>query len=269
MLKKIITAILLSVSLVGCGAMNVSDKDTVVFRIGDKNVTKGDVYRQMKWSGGEVIVNDVMKEIYEKEIGRPKEVEDFVSDTLESYHANHEEEFKENLEEAGLTEEEYSEQVLVPYIQNELLLEKYINENVAELSKKYSPRKVTVLNYSSEAAAKEALESNNLPSTSSELFTTESTNVSQTALDAFLSAKKGEWSTVVNEEAKEYFVFRVEEDDVEEFKDEVVEFLLNTDGIADAVSEELVVYYLKKYEFKSFDEDVTDAVKGVYPELIK
>lgn len=267
MIKKIITLVLLSASLAGCGTMNVSGKDTVVFRIGDKNVTKGDVYRQMKWNGGDIIVNDVMKEIYEKEIGRPKEVEDFVSDTLESYHAEHEEEFKENLERQGITEEEYSESVLVPYIQKELLTEKYIEENFVEVSKKYTPRKVTVLNYSSEDAAKEALESNNLSSDNTEMYTTLSSNVSETARDAFLSAKKGEWSTVFNEEAKEYFVFRVEEDDVEKFKDEVVEFLKGS--AAEEVGEELVVHYLKKYEFKSFDEDVTDAVKGVNPELVK
>ena len=277
----VLASLLALVSLAGCtdAEAKISDSSTVMFKVGSETVTKGDVYSSMKSAiGASVTINMATRIISSQEIEITEEMQTTAESTLESYKSLYGDTFAAYLETYGMTEEEYVSDYLIPSLQSNQFTEKYIEEDLENLIATYSPIKATVLEFSSQEDADAALSAlndgsktpaeaaseNNSDSTGvSTVYTLESTSIDSTVRTVLINSTSDDgWYIVPASDGATYCVVRIDEDDREAYRDDLISALETIDDVDSAAT----TYFFTKYGFHIYDKTIYDVVASDYPD---
>ena len=275
-------AAVLAGTLAGCSdaQAKLKDSNTILITIGNKNITKGDVYSILNSTyGASTAVTNGNKIIAAAEVEATDEMKKQAEETLENYKSVYGDTFTTYLEQTGMTEEEYKEQLILS-LQAEQLTLNYIDENYGELCKTYTPVKAVILEFetSEDASAAvselrdgkvtpaEAASAHNSSSTgTSMIYTTESSTVDAMVRSTLFSMTPDDgWATVPMSDGSAYMLLHVDENDPAKLKDEVTSTFQNLSTIAD----DATAYYFTKYGFHVYDKTLYDNVKADYPNYL-
>ena len=279
-ISKVFASALLVSVLAGCtdAVAKLPDSSTVLFSVGSKTVTKGDVYAVMAGSNGAAqAVNDVNRIIAQKEIELTEEMKTQANESLSSYKTYYGDTFTKHLEQIGMSEQEYLDNYLIPSLQAEQLTPKYITENFDKVAATYAPVKATLLEFTSQDDANAALselkdgskdaataakDHNSASKGTSVIYTIESTDLDSTVRTMLKSAKPDDgWFVVAETDGATFIVMRIDDNDPNNFKDEAVQTLRNVS----AISNDATTYWFRKYNFHIYDKTLYDAVASDYP----
>lgn len=269
-------------TLTGCSdaSAKLSDSKTVLFTIGDTDVTKGEVYStMMTMSGASTCINDATNTIAKKEVEVTDEITEQAKSTLDTYKSMYGDSFTSYLEQAGMDEDSYLNDYLIPSLLASKMTEKYVEENFDSLCKAYKPFKATILEFTSEDdlnAAKAEIEGGTDPGTAasnhnssssgtSTLYTNESTDIDsyvRTAISA-LTPEDG-WQEVKSSDGAAFNLVRVDADDPDDFKDEAVSALANISEVSSASTN----YFFKKHKFHIYDITLYNGISADYPDYL-
>jgi len=270
------------VTLSGCSdaSARLSDSKTVLFKIGDTSVTKGEVYStMMTMSGASTCINNATNTIAKKEVEVTDDITNQAKSTLDTYKSMYGDSFASYLKQAGMDEDSYLNDYLVPSLLASKMTDKYVKSHFENLCKAYKPFKATILAFTSEDdlnAAKAELDagtdaataasSHNSSSTgASTLYTNESTDIDsyvRTAISA-LTPDDG-WQEVKSSDGATFNLVRVDADDPDDFKDEAVEALANISEVSSASTS----YYFKKHKFHIYDITLYNGIKADYSDYL-
>ena len=274
-------SVLALVMLAGCtdASAKLPDSSTAIFSVGSKTVTKGDIYANLNSSiGATTAINNANKVIARAEIEVTDEMKKDAESTLESYKSYYGDTFTTYLEQMGITDTEYMEEYLIPSLQAAELSSKYIEENFDKIAAMYTPRKATLLSFTSEDDANAALselkdgskdaataakDHNSTSTGTSEIYTIESTEIDSTVRTVLNSAKPDDgWTMVPASDSSTYVVLEVDDNDPNNFRDEAIEKLSSVTNIQN----DSTTYWFKKYGFHIYDKAIYDAVAADYPD---
>lgn len=278
---KAVISVLALCTLTGCtdAVAKLPGSSETLFSVGSKSVTKGDVYTMLKSSSGAVTaITNANKVISREEIEVTDEMKEQAQSTLDSYKTYYGDTFTTYLEQMGMNDEEYLNDYLIPSLQAEKLTGKYIEENFAKVVSMYAPIKATVLTFTSEDDANAALselkdgskdpataakDHNSTSTDTSEIYTIESTDIDSTVRTVMNSAKPEDgWTMVPASDSSSYVVLKVDDSDVENYRDEAIEKLSSITNITN----DSTTYWFKKYGFHIYDKVIYDAVAADYPD---
>lgn len=265
----------------GCSdaTAKLSDAKTAVMTVGNKTITKGDMYSFMVGANGaSSVVTNAKAKIAEKEIEITDKMKEDAQSTMDLYTTYYGDYFDDYLASLGIEADEYIDKYLLPSARAERLTYKYVEENFEELTNRYMPIKATILAFSDEEKADEALEALKEDTEISEVITTyESTSKGEPAvyhaessLDSAVAAVIGSylpedgWQKVAESTGSVYDLIRIEETDFAAFKDEIVETL----GALSSLSDPSDIYWFTKYGFHIYDKPLYDMIKESNPSLI-
>lgn len=280
----LLTAILLTVTpLAGCtdAQAKLKDSSTALFSVGSKTVTKGDLFSKMVAdSGASQVTSDATKVISEKEIEVTDDMQKSAESTLSSYKSLYGDSFTSYLESAGMSEDDYLNDYLIPSLQAEKLPEKYLTENWKNVIELYSPVKATVLEFTdsndaesalselkdgSKTAAEAASGHNSSSTGESKIYTIEDTDLDSIVRTVITSNSPDDgWSEVPASDGSTYYVVRVDDNEPNNFKDECISTLKELDQ----VSSDANTYFYKKYGFHVYDKTIYDALSEDYPDYL-
>ncbi len=285
-MKKLLTLTAIACStlaLTGCtdATAKLSDANTQVLKVGDTVVTKGEIYSSMFASAGQSIAYfNAMKEITANEVEVTDEMRETAESTLSYYQLMYGDTFTSYLESAGLTEEDYINDNLIPSLQANELVGKYIEENYDSLTTEYNPIQATVLAFSTLDNANAALSAlNDGSSTAEEVAveyessttgTTELITINTTSYDSELltvirsNSPDDGWTFLNSSDETTYYLVRVEDNNPENYKEDVISTLSAITAISDASTS----YYFEKYNFVIYDIDLYNAMVESAPNAV-
>lgn len=279
--KKAFVSVLALLMLAGCtdAQAKLPDSSTAVFSVGNKTVTKGDVYANLNSSvGATTAINNANKVIAREEIEVTDEMKEQAQSTLDSYKSYYGDTFTTYLEQMGITDTEYVEDYLIPSLQAAELSGKYVEENFDKIVSMYIPLKATLLTFSTEDDANAALselkggtkdaataakDHNSTSSGESSIYTIESTDIDSTVRTVLNSSKPEDgWTMVPSSDSSTYVVLKVDDNDPNNFKEEAIDKLADVTNIQN----DSTTYWFKKYGFHIYDKAIYDAVAADYPD---
>ena len=277
-MKKVITLIVSSFLLVGCGSgynTGVQKSSEKLVTIGDASYTKEDLYTMLKKSvGSATAINQLQNLIYDAEIPVTDEIKQKAQDEYNAM-AESTENINELLEENGYTEESYIETVVIPNLQSDMLLDKYFTDNKKEIKKEYKASVAIILQCEDEASAKKALEELKNGAEQKEVFEKyQSETASFSDDEVLISTMSSNVPTrLINTLYKQKETGLIEEVFTSEGEDSTAAYVAilvnnNYDDITFKLKEasstdtdfatKCVQYYLKKHNFKIHDQDIFD-----------
>lgn len=283
-----VLAILCLLVLSGCGdaSANVSNKNDVIFQIGKTKVTKGDLYHDMLNSDqGLSIINLAKDYIIEKEVETTEEMKQAAQKIIDDYKEQLGEDFEESLHKAGYENEEEFFNLCLADVKSDYLIDAYIAEKWDELVAQYAPKKIKVMDFKSDddtpvdkcyenaTAAINAIKKGESFEEVAERFgcdealveeqlcVTNDKNFDVNLIQALATVTSPTLSDViVSSDAKGYYIAQVTSTNIEQMKDEFIEYIKKVDGIEDAMNS----YYFKKHNFTIYDIDVFNLIKTNY-----
>lgn len=287
--SKAVLAGLCTLLLAGCsGAVtSVPDGSSKLFTVGSTTVTKNDEYELIKMASGPTLTLSAAKQlIYDEEIGVTDEIKEEAEETYESY-ASTSDSFEDTLKSYGYADKQaYIDDVLIPSLQSDALLEKYFEDAKDAIEEEYHPVLASIIQTDSEDNANKALEalkngedaakvaaqygeSDATYTGAEQIITTQDTTL-PTRLQNML------WETTETGVIDEVFSDDTSTDDVTYYVAVLVskDYDENLDKIVDAlssvsqISTDCVVYYLKKYDFEVHDQYIFDYYKANNPEYL-
>lgn len=276
------TTILLS-GLTGCSdaVAKLKDSNEVLFSIGKKNITKGDVFTLMKQNAGATTaVNEASKAIAVAEIEVTDKMKKEAEESLANYKAMYGDTFASYMKNNNLDEESYLKEYLIPSLQAKELTKKYIDENFDSLVDTYKPVKATVLTFTAQADADAALADlkggntdyaavstahNGTGTPVSQIYTTESSNLDALVRTIITSNSPSDpWTESPASDGAKFYVIKVDENDASKMKDDVDTILQKIKQ----VSADASTYFFKKHNFHIYDKTIYDSVKDKYPDIL-
>ncbi|MCI5723799.1 MAG: hypothetical protein MR283_07295 [Erysipelotrichaceae bacterium] len=280
-LAGFVGTVALLATLAGCSdaVAKLNDSSEVIFSVGNKTVTKGDVFTLMKQNAGATtVINDANKAIAIAEVEVTDEMKQSAQSSLDSYKSLYGDTFASYLKNNNLDEDTYLNDYLIPSLQAQELTKQYIDENFDSIVDTYKPVKATIITFNSQSDADAALADlkggntdfvavaaahNATTVPSSTLYTSESTDLDGLARTIITSNSKDEdWTESPSSDGSSYFVIKVDEDDASKMKDEVVTAVQTVKQI----SADATTYFFKKHNFHIYDKTIYDAVKDQYPD---
>ncbi len=157
--KNLLLAGVLLLSACTGHTTSVQKPDEKMMTIGNVTYTKDDVYQIMKKADGSTTTMALTEQkIYDKVIGTDDEIKKKAEERFNTYAEGYED-FDKTLEENGYTKEQYINQILVPSVQSEALIDQYFKDNKKEIQKEYKPSSAIILQCDDEKTAKKALQS--------------------------------------------------------------------------------------------------------------
>lgn len=286
MKKRWVSAGLSLLLLSGCAGHQTTLKngDQALFQVGDKKVTKNQVYDLLKTNdGGSVLLSKVQDAIATSEVKVTKAMKKKAEDTLKSYES--EENFEANLKASGYTKDSYLKKVILPGLQAQALNEQYFTDNKKGILKKYKPSQVIILQMDNEKTAKKALKaikagknfddiyqqystSSSTWSNTKTLITTEtSTLPTRLIKQAYAAKSKGVIDEVFksdDDNSTMTYLVNVISNDYKTLKDDLISNLSS----GSTFTTEVTTYYLKKGQFSIHDQTVFDALRASHPEML-
>lgn len=279
----LLTAFMAVSMLAGCkdASAQLKDAQQAVVTIGDKAITKGDLYSMMNSSiGAEEVYSDAFKAIAAQEVEITDKMREDAKSNLDLYKMMYGDQFTQYMTSLGLSEEDYMEQYMIPSMQTQGLTAKYIEENFADLVKEYNPIQAIILSFTTKDDASEALsglkdgkltpaqaasENNSSSYGDSEIITINTTSYDSAALSVIRSGSPDDgWVMVPSTDGATFYLVNIVSNNPEDYKEEVTSTLTNVTAIKDKSNE----YYLRKYNFHIYDITVYNAMKDAHPEAL-
>ena len=282
-MKKLFAGACALMLLAGCSdaSAKLADGSETIMTVGNQKFTKNDIYQMMVSSaGGDTVYNKAQSFIAGQEVELTDEMKDNAKNTLEMYSMMYGDQFTEYLKSAGLTEDDYVNNIILPSMQAEKLPEVYINEHFDDLVSTYEPIQVIVLSFSSEedaskaisalkdgsATAEEAAASNNSSSNGEpEVLVNSSMTYDSAVLTVLRSGSVDDgWVEVPSSDGTLFYVVKIVSKTASEFKDEAVTALSGISTVTSAATDS----FFRKYNFHVYDIDVYNQLKSNYPEIL-
>lgn len=280
-MKKLLVILSLSLLLMGCGnkTTNVSNSNEVLIKVGTQTVTVGQVYSQMVSANSTEIVKQMATRIIlNKEVPVTDEIKteadtvlkdfvDSVADNLDLY-----------LEYYGYkNEQDYYDNGIIPSLQQEQLVQKYLTENYDALVAGYRPKKVRVIEITDAALAEAALAEIKAGedfsvvadkySTSTYPGDEELVNNTSSLPDVvinFIDYLTTPTLSSVLTDGTSNFIVQVTNADTNKLKDEIIDaFAVDTTFMEKALES-----YFVKYNFTIYDKSIYDVFVQTYPNYL-
>lgn len=269
-------------TITGCkdATASLKDKSTVVMKVGNTAITKGEVYSTLFSSYGYTqAVTDAKHVIANSEIEVTDDMKEQADSIVEMYKSYYGDQFTSMLEANNLTEDEYKEKYITS-LQTSELTNKYIDDEFDALVLEYTPVKATILSFTEEDKADEALTALNDGSMtasevateyesskdgSSEIITINTTDYDSEALALVRSNTSDDgWAKVTSSSSGTTYLIHVDDKDANNFKDDFKDSISSTD----AVEDDAITYFFKKYNFHVYDINLYNAISENNPEAL-
>ena len=288
--NKFVLVLGAALMLSGCGnaTANISHGSDVIGTIGNTSITDGDIYGSLKSASGySYALSMIREQIFEREIEVTDEMRQQAQDEYDQYAEQYE------AQDTGMTAEEYViylgyesvddyiEKVYLPNYKQQALNAKYMDDDNANFLEEYEPVKAQILQTTDQDSASQALEALNdggdfadvteeygetTTYDGSEQIVTTQSGLPTAVLTKLNDAEDG---TLVNEVIPDttngnYYVVRLVSKDYETIKNDVAEALQDNTSLTN----DAMVYYLKKYNFTVYDVDIFNALRESNPEYL-
>ena len=281
--RLLLASLLLITPLAGCSdaQANLKDGGTVLLKVGKEKITKENLFQLMNsTAGASTVIANATKAISEQEVEVTDDMKDNAQNTLDSYKSMYGDTFTTYLEQNNMSEEDYLNRNLIPSLQAEKLTELYIEQNWDNVIVLYEPVKATVLEFEDKDSAQSALsalkdgsrtpqeaasENSSTSTGESKLYTLDDTDLDSTASSVITGGTPDDgWSLVPTTSGDKVYLIRIDDNDPENYRDEVIETLSGKSN----VSSDATTYFFKKYGFHIYDITVYNAVSADYPDYM-
>ena len=286
-MKKLMMLLLCGGLLVACSSdsgysVKVSKSDDAMITGSELKMTKQDYFNQLlDQYGAQQVLSEALTTIADKEVTDQEEINKLVAEREKTYAKNANGDLEKYAKSLGYdSKEEYSQEVLVPDVKQELLRNKYIKENLEKMIKDYQVVSFKKIVVPKESEALTIIKE----STSAEIFDKKLKDAGTNGEDAGIVTKnstlddnlKSQLSqlSAVNKDGVYSEAIKLSDDSY------AVLYLYNTDHKnTDQLINKLTSYgdvqneiegiYLKKYNFKVNDSKIKDAIKKLSSEYIE
>ena len=288
--NKIVLVLGAALMLGGCGnaTANISHGSDVIGTIGSTSITDGDIYGSLKSSSGySYALTMIREQIFEREIEVTDEMRQQAQDEYDQYAEQYE------AQDTGMTAEEYViylgyesvddyiNKVYLPNYEQQALNAKYMEDDNANFLEEYEPVKAQIIQTSDQDTASQALEALNNGDDFADVAEEYNDSTTYDGSEQIVTTQSGlptavmtklndaEDGTLVNEVIADttngyYYVVRLVSKDYETIKDDIVEALQDNTTLTN----DAMVYYLKKYNFTVYDVDIFNALRDSNPEYL-
>ena len=288
--NKIVLVLGAALMLGGCGnaTANISHGSDVIGTIGSTSITDGDIYGSLKSSSGySYALTMIREQIFAREIEVTDEMRQQAQDEYDQYAEQYE------AQDTGMTAEEYViylgyesvddyiNKVYLPNYEQQALNAKYMGDDNANFLEEYEPVKAQIIQTSDQDTASQALEALNNGDDFADVAEEYNDSTTYDGSEQIVTTQSGlptavmtklndaEDGTLVNEVIADttngyYYVVRLVSKDYETIKDDIVEALQDNTTLTN----DAMVYYLKKYNFTVYDVDIFNALRDSNPEYL-
>ena len=288
--NKIVLVLGAALMLGGCGnaTANISHGSDVIGTIGSTSITDGDIYGSLKSSSGySYALTMIREQIFAREIEVTDEMRQQAQDEYDQYAEQYE------AQDTGMTAEEYViylgyesvddyiNKVYLPNYEQQALNAKYMEYDNANFLEEYEPVKAQIIQTSDQDTASQALEALNNGDDFADVAEEYNDSTTYDGSEQIVTTQSGlptavmtklndaEDGTLVNEVIADttngyYYVVRLVSKDYETIKDDIVEALQDNTTLTN----DAMVYYLKKYNFTVYDVDIFNALRDSNPEYL-
>ena len=251
--------------------------------IGKNSYTKEELYNLLKKSvGSSTAISELQKLIYDVEVPVTDEIRQSAQEEMDTL-ANETEDFDALLKENGYTRDTYLENVVIPNVQSDKLMEKYYTDNKTAIKKEYKPSTAVILQCDDEKNAQKALDALKNGTDQKEVFeqyqsenasfsdddvliTTQTLNIPTRMINTLYKQKE---AGLVNEvftsdTATAAYVAILKDNNYDNLLPKLQESLSsNTDFATQCVQ-----FYLKKHNFEIHDQDIFNDFKANYRQFL-
>ena len=288
--NKFVLVLGAALMLGGCGnaTANISHGSDVIGTIGNTSITDGDIYSSLKsTSGYSYALTMIREQIFAREIEVTDEMRQQAQDEYDQYAEQYE------AQDTGMTAEEYViylgyesvddyiNKVYLPNYEQQALNAKYMDDDNANFLEEYEPVKAQIIQTSDQDTASQALEALNNGDDFADVAEEYNDSTTYDGSEQIVTTQSGlptavmtklndaEDGTLVNEVIADttngyYYVVRLVSKDYETIKDDIVEALQDNTTLTN----DAMVYYLKKYNFTVYDVDIFNALRDSNPEYL-
>ena len=288
--NKIVLVLGAALMLGGCGnaTANISHGSDVIGTIGNTSITDGDIYSSLKsTSGYSYALTMIREQIFAREIEVTDEMRQQAQDEYDQYAEQYE------AQDTGMTAEEYViylgyesvddyiNKVYLPNYEQQALNAKYMDDDNANFLEEYEPVKAQIIQTSDQDTASQALEALNNGDDFADVAEEYNDSTTYDGSEQIVTTQSGlptavmtklndaEDGTLVNEVIADttngyYYVVRLVSKDYETINDDIVEALQDNTTLTN----DAMVYYLKKYNFTVYDVDIFNALRDSNPEYL-
>jgi|GEM_PF-1356513 len=292
-MKKLIALLIVASFITACSSSSstsystkVDDANTVVVEGKNLSITNQEIYEYLMASyGADYILDEALKIVAKTVIVDQEAIDTAVQEIIDSYINVLGDEAAFNkyvVETLGYTDvDTYINDVMIPSARQNLLSEKYVNENYQTLVENYSFRKLKVITFDTESTAYEVNSAiTNGEITFDEAFAQYNTKTSQTeasiGLVSTLSSTSSVDSAIINllpqlsyighysvpvtlsDNASWALIF-VQETDFEAFKEEATTTMISSSAVRTVVE----VHYLKEYNFDVYESIIKKQIQSL------
>lgn len=278
--------LLSAVLLAGCSSSyntKVTDGSTKIISDKEVSVTKQDFYEYLLDNyGAEEVLNQALTAIANVEVTDEDKINELLNERIKSYDQYTDGGIDQYAKDMGYAStEEYKEIVLLPDVKQELLREKYIDDNFDDLMKEFNVCSLKKIVVEKESSALSIIEKATDETAFDKLMDTYGTdsaedlgivtknstlddNLTSKLVDLSKVEKDGVYSSAIKLSDDTYAVIFVYDTDKEANKDNYLSTLTSNDDIITTVEG----YYLNKYEFNVNEDKLKDAIKALSEDYI-
>ena len=274
--------------LSGCSqaTTTIQSESDPLFTVGDITYTKGDEYNfQKKANGSTGVIQLALQTIYEEEVGCTDEIKKEAKKQVKESSKDIED-FETQIKNMGYTSiEDYTNKVMIPSVQSDRLLEKYMMEDQKAIETKFKPSMAYVVECADEETAKKALadlkdgkefkkvydaytKEDSLIQSDLKFISTQSQDVPTRLVNTLSSTKKAGVIDEIffdeNSETTTYFVAVLDSNNYKKNAKQYVKNLKETSDLA----QDCLLYYLDAYQFEVHDQDLFNTLKANNPEYL-
>ena len=276
-MKKILALICTGVLLVGCSSSSavhynteVTDGDNTIVSGDDISISKNDVYHYLlQQYGSSEILSLAMTYIADQEITDEAQIQAGIDEQVASYTESLSMSFEEYAIQCGYENAQaYIDDVITDGVKQNLLLDKYIDENYDDLVDAYKIKYLKLITLDTESAALSIIEQvqdgsdfDTLMSENSGsdlgMVSTDTSDLDDKIIDNLDNfTEDGIYDEVIKTSDSKYAVVYVYNSDESELTDEIKE---NMTSISD-MSSKMETHYLRKYNFDVYEQALKDEI---------
>ncbi|MBS3990466.1 MAG: hypothetical protein KGZ51_00170 [Erysipelothrix sp.] len=161
-MKKVLILLSLGLFLAGCSdaSAKLSAPNTMVLEIGDTVITQEQVYQYLLAGDTSIVIINMAKNVIRNDqVEITDEVRELAAVDLQLMKDILKEDFNRGLKQLGFaSEDDYVERALIPLAQQNVMMKKYIEDNLEFVTAAYFPRRARIIEFAIEADAKEVLD---------------------------------------------------------------------------------------------------------------
>lgn len=288
--KLVVLLLVLMLLVTGCGnrSTKISDESEVLFTVGKIKFTKGQLYETLKTNDSAyTVINEAGRLIAAAEIETTDEIKAEADKKMDEFKAEYGDKFVETIQSYGYADEKDLYDTLINSVKSGKLVEKYIQDNLDNIYKKYSPVLAKILyieigDSTIEATKDEAMKAYEMilnGETFEEAAAEYATNPKNcvekiyTTLDdldlnvvEFLKSVNSPTlsSPIVAKNAKGVYVVQVTGTSKDSVEEKFFDYLKSDSDFTAEVDH----FYFQKHNFQIYDVDVNNYVKELFPNYL-